>query len=342
MKARTIVIHSLLFIATFATCMMAGAQWAFKDFWEITNWIYGIEYAALVMIFLSFHEFGHYFAARLHGVDVTLPYYIPFPFTFAINFGTFGAVIKTRTPILSRKALFDIGVAGPLAGFVVCVLYLIYGLNNLPPIDFIYAIHPEYLLEHNGIIPSHGLYFGNTILYSSLSNLIATGNGFLPPMNEIYHYPFLNVGWFGLFVTTLNMMPIGQLDGGHISYAMFGRKIQFKIAKITWWILMTIGFFAILSFVREFLSLQSDIKFVIFLKDIFLTPLNFLYNLFPIAFQGWGGWLIWGLIAKFFIKLRHPRVEDESPIGTKRIIIGWISFVILFLSFSYSGIYIIE
>lgn len=342
MKFRTILIHLLLFGATFVTCMMAGSQWAYKEFWEITNWYYGLEYAILIMTFLSFHEFGHYFAARLHGVDVTLPYYIPFPFTFTINFGTFGALIKTRTPILSRKALFDIGVAGPLSGFVVCVIYLAYGLYNLPPIDFLYNIHPEYLLEHGGEIPTHGLHFGSTLLYSLMTNFIDTSNGFLPPLNEIYHYPFLNVGWFGLFVTTLNMMPLGQLDGGHISYAMFGKKMHSKIAKITWWLLMSIGFLSILSFFRELLSLQTDIKIVIILKDIFLQPLEFLYNLFPIAFMGWGGWLVWGVIAKFFIKLHHPPVEDESPIGTKRMIIGWISFVILFMSFSYSGIYIIE
>ncbi len=342
MTSLRLFIHILLFAATFLTCMIAGSQWAYKEFWEVTNWYYGIEYAVLMLTFLTAHEFGHYIAARIHGVDVTLPYYIPFPFTFTINFGTFGAVIKTRTPIMSRKALFDIGVAGPLAGFAVCIIYLIYGINNLPGIEFIYSIHPEYITDHAGEIPSHGLHFGGTLLYSLLVEWFYTGNGFLPPMNEIYHYPYLNVGWFGLFVTTLNMMPLGQLDGGHISYAMFGRKNQFLIARVFWYVLMAIGLLSLVAFARQFLAIPSESRFIASLQDIFFVPLETVYSFAPWLFQGWTGWLIWGLIAKFFIKLKHPPVENEAPIGKTRMIIGWFSFVVLLLSFSYTGIYIIE
>lgn len=334
-------LHILLFLITFISCMIAGAQWAFKDYTNVMNWHYGLTYAILIMTFLTAHEFGHYFAAKLHKVDATLPYYIPFPIPGFVNFGTFGAVIKTRSPILSRKALFDIGIAGPIAGFVVSLIFLIYGFATLPGIDFIYHLHPEYLTLYAGQIPKTNLHFGDTALYWILAKVFANPNGFLPPMNEIYHYPFLNVGWFGLFVTSLNMLPMGQLDGGHIIYAMFG-KIHSKIARIFWYFLLLLGFFGLLGLLYDMLSMTYADSIVIFIQDTLMPILSWIRYNAPWIMNSWLGWLFWAIITKFFIKLDHPPVHDNSDLGVLRKTLGWFAILILILSFAYNGIYIIE
>ncbi|MFP4529613.1 MAG: site-2 protease family protein [Candidatus Kapaibacterium sp.] len=334
-------IHIGLFALTFLSCMMAGAQWAFKDFTEITNWHYGLTYAILIMTFLSAHEFAHYAASRLHGVDASLPFFIPLPIPYIVNFGTLGAVIKTRSRIPSRRALFDIGVSGPIAGFIVCFGFLLYGLATLPPIDYLYNIHPEYL-ENGGKIPETSLFFGDTLLYWIMTELFANPDGFLPPMNEIYHYPFLNVGWFGLFVTTLNMLPLGQLDGGHVTYAMFGRRNHAKIARVVWWAMVAIGCGSLLGLIHESLQVDSTGAVMQILRAALLPPLSWIADSAPFIFRGWGGWLFWALITRVFIKLDHPPVGASGSIGRGRMTLGWIALVILLMSFSYNGIYYIE
>ena len=157
-----IVLHIVLFAATFLTCMMAGAQWAMHDPFQIENWSAGLTYAILLMTFLSAHEFGHYIAARMHGVDATLPFFIPVPSSL-MPFGTFGALIKTRSRITSRKVLFDIGVAGPLAGFAVCLVILVVGVITLPGVESLYAMHPEF--QPTGIVPTSGMTFGDNLLF---------------------------------------------------------------------------------------------------------------------------------------------------------------------------------
>lgn len=341
-KTKKLIVFFLLLIVTFVTCMVAGTQWAYKDYLEVTNWHYGIEYALLVIIFLSAHEFGHYIAARIHKVDATLPYYIPFPLTISINFGTFGAVIKTKTPIPNRRAMFDIGVAGPIAGFIVCTIYLIYGLMTLPGIDYIYHLHPEYIFHNGGRIPETGLFFGDTLYFHIFSKIFANQNGYLPPMNEIYHYPFLNVAWFGLFVTSLNMLPMGQLDGGHTIFAMFGEKIHYLIARIVFWILLFIGIGATLGVIYLIFQYEADSNWLLQLKNIFFPALDFINKHFPFVYKGWTGWLLWAILAKFAIKLKHPPVNDNTPLNPIRIAIGIFAILILVFSFSYNGIYILD
>lgn len=342
LSTKPFLIFIVLFVATFITCTMAGVQWVMKSPYEISNWQYGITYAILIMTFLSFHEFGHYFASKYHKVQASLPYYIPFPFTFTLNFGTMGAVIRTRTMIPSRKALFDIGIAGPIAGFVVSLSFLIYGLITLPGIEYVYQIHPEYLLNNYGNIPNTGVHFGNSLLFMILRDFFANPNGFMPPMNEIYHYPFLNVGWFGLFVTTLNMLPIGQLDGGHVVFAMFGRKHSL-IARIMWWFMVIIGTGAILGVIYEFLKLEYSYSIINYIKDIFLPFFNWINLKFPFVMSGWLGWLAWAIITKLFIKLDHPPVYDNSKLGFGRMILGYLSILLLLIMcFNVTGVYIVE
>ncbi len=342
MKQRYLL-HLTLFVLTFFSVSLAGVQWLGKDFTELTNINYGFTYGLLIIFFLSAHEFGHYIASRVHGVQATLPFFIPLPPApgFPSLFGTMGAVIKTRSAIMSRKALFDIGVSGPIAGFIVSLAYLIYGFINLPTIDYIYNIHPEYLLYNNGEIPTGSLHFGDTLLYYLLAKIFANPDGFLPPMNEMYHYLYLNAGWFGLFVTSLNMIPIGQLDGGHVVYAMFGRDKQIKIARISWWIIFSLGLLAILgTFYNLVININNDSSFI-FLK-VLLGPLNWLHIRVPFLFEMWPGWLFWAFITRLFIKIEHPPIPSDDELSKGRKIIGWFSLIILLLSLSYNGIYIID
>ena len=331
-KKPKFILASILFILTFLSCVVAGLSWAGIEEINAFSLQIGLTYAILIMVFLLAHELGHYFAARYHKVDVTLPYFIPFP--FFSPFGTMGAFIKTKTPIVSRKVLFDIGASGPLVGFVFCFLFLIIGLLTCPPLDYLYTIHPEYQYSQ---WDTSGLYFGDTILFELMKHIVSAPS-YLPPMNEIYHYPFLCVGWFGMFVTAMNLLPFGQLDGGHILYAMFGKK-QHLIANISWWLLLILSLGSGFGYLYSLLQIDIPGFFFITLQDYFLPVLEWIQQNATWYFMGWSGWLFWAFLSRFFIKLPHPIVEDDEPIGTKRVVLGWIAIVIFFLTFTYNGIY---
>lgn len=306
-KKDNYLLHIGLFIITFITTTIAGAEWTTGTFgpYEIGTLLKGLPYSITIMLIISFHEFGHYFAAKYHHISASLPFYIPFPPTpYFINFGTMGAVIRTRERIYSRKAMFDIGVAGPLAGFAVCLVILIYGFTHVPGMNYILSIHPDYLQPDygkNGL----SLVFGDSILFSTLRAVFADTTKFFPPMSEIYHYPFLCVGWFGLFITSMNMIPVGQLDGGHISYTMFGEVRSFKISAVAFIILFVMGVFGIVDALME---LGMGI--------------------------GWSGWLFWSLILYFIIRLKHPPVPDPVPLDRGRMMIGYLALFIFVISFS--------
>jgi membrane-associated protease RseP (regulator of RpoE activity) len=295
------LINILLFIATFFTTTLAGVFWANQDPFQLYNFSAGLTYSVLLLAVISAHEFGHYFAARIHNIDVTLPFYIPFPFLFLNPFGTMGAVIKMKSRVQSRKSLFDIGVAGPISGWVVAMTFLIIGYLTLPPISFLYSLHPEY--QSTGI-PTTGLTFGYNIVFWVFEKIFAGPKVFIPPMNEIYHYPFLCVGWFGLLITALNMMPVGQLDGGHISYTMFGDKHKI-IAYIIFALLVIFGLAGLIPLLGVNLNIGSV------------------------------NWLVWAILVFFIIKIKHPPIVGDfnEPLGTFRTILGWISFVIFVISF---------
>lgn len=302
MTVRKLFIHAGLFIATFFTTTVAGVAWLNIDPFELSNFVHGLEYSIPLLFILTCHEFGHYFAARYHRVDATLPYYIPMPtIPGLLNFGTFGAVIRTKSPVPSKKVMFDIGVAGPIAGFIATVIVLIYGFTHLPEKEFILLIHPDYFTaESSGL----GLRFGSSLLYDFFSMVLPDGTTeFIPPMTEMYHYPYLTAGWFGLFVTSMNLIPVGQLDGGHLSYAMFGdrHRIVSNVAGGSIFLLGAAGLLPLVGIETNF---------------------------------GWTGWILWTLILLFVVKLYHPPVADETALDPLRRTIGWITFGILVLSFS--------
>jgi len=300
-------LHIGLFLITFVTTTIAGVEWTTGTMgpYEFEILAKGLPYSLSILFMLGVHEFGHYFAALYHKVKATLPYFIPFPpIPGFFHFGTLGAVIKTRTPVSNNKAMFDIGVAGPIAGFVACLILLVYGFLNLPGEEYILQIHPDYFTPEYGE-GALSLEFGDTILFAALRELLTSPDQFVPPMSEIYHYPFLCVGWFGLFVTAMNMIPVGQLDGGHIVYSMFGEKIHEVIASISMLFLFVFGSLGLFS---SLMDLENSI--------------------------GWTGWLFWGFILYFFIKVKHPPVQNFEKLSNGRMILGYVSLIVLLLSFS--------
>ena len=240
-------------------------------------WIIGVPYALTLLTILGVHEMGHYVMARRHKAETTLPYFIPMP----IGLGTMGAVIRLKSPIKNRKQLFDIGVAGPLAGLAVAIPLLIIGLS-ISPVTRASRFSPD---------PFH---VGNSILYALLK--FATKGEWLPSG----HYDVaLNAiafpAWFGLIVTMINLLPIGQLDGGHVIFSMFGRW-QWKIAVIAEIVLLVMGVY--LAFTT-----------------------GQLLNV----------WIVWAILVQVF-GLRHPPpLDDLTPLDRKRRLIGWMTIAIFFL-----------
>jgi len=256
-----------LFLATCVTTFLTG--WLGNGTWQAGLWYGG----AIISILLA-HEMGHYLMCKKYGISATLPFFIPFP--PVINpFGTLGAVIKMESQIPSRKALFDVAVAGPLAG-----LFL-----TMPAIYF--GIQLSEIVESQPVEASGMIYLGESFLFAKLSNLAV---GVLPENQDVMLHPLAYAGWAGLFVTALNLLPIGQLDGGHIVYALIGRG--HKLVATT----ALIAFGGITIFI----------------------------------FHGW----ILLLIMLIWFGYKHPPTMDETPVDTKRIVIGVITLLIFLLSFT--------
>jgi len=174
---------------------------------SVRNLWLGIPYSASIMLILGAHEFGHYFAARKHKVPVSLPYFIPFPLP---PIGTMGAAIRLKAPVKNRKALFDVGASGPLAGLAVAIPILIIGLSMSPV-----QAYPDHAYSVEG----------NSILYW-LAKLVVKGQILPAESQDVFLNQMAWAGWVGLLVTGLNLIPVGQLDGGHIAYTLFGKRAR--------------------------------------------------------------------------------------------------------------------
>jgi membrane-associated protease RseP (regulator of RpoE activity) len=182
-------IHIFLFILTVASTLFVG----------------GPAYSITIILILLGHEMGHYFMSRRYGVRATLPYFLPFPFS---PFGTLGAVIRMESTISSRKTLFDTGVAGPFTSLLLSIPAITIGLR-------LSEVIPTSQLKEGTIR------LGDPLLFSLIQRLVM---GEVSENYDILLHPIGYAGWVGLFVTALNLLPVGQLDGGHIAYALFGRK----------------------------------------------------------------------------------------------------------------------
>ena len=220
-------INLVLFIATVLSTLYVGAQYEVGDPTQVWRQLWlGWKFSLSLLLILGAHELGHYFAARYHKVPVSLPYFIPMLSRFSL-IGTMGAFIRLKAPVKNRRALLDVGAAGPLAGMVFALPILWYGLATSPV----------------GPLPTDGyLLEGNSILYA-LSKIMIFGR-FLPAdgidvsLNQIAW-----AGWVGLLVTGLNLIPVGQLDGGHVAYVLWGQKAR----QLFWPVMISLGLLVIFT-----------------------------------------------------------------------------------------------
>lgn len=380
-EVKTRIIQLVLLLVTLITTTIAGAEWIFgksiyalnegggltiNTHYSLSDFATGLPFSMAFILILSVHEFGHYLTARYHQIKTSLPYYIPLP-PFPLFFGTLGALIRIRQRIPTTTKNFDIGIAGPLAGFVAAIIILAYGFINLPPPEYIFLVHPEY--KQFGLNYAEHVYtaeflkggadivLGNNILFQMLANLLADPIR-MPNGHEIMHYPFLFAGYLSLVFTALNLMPIGQLDGGHVVYGLFGSKGHRWIASI---VFIVFVFFAGIGVIRPGLgdelmwSLPLYLGFLYFtckglgfeMKTTVIVSLTiFLVQYLLVmaipTLEGFQGWLLFAFLLGRFVGVRHPGAEVEEPLSMERKILGWIALVILVLCFTPNPIEIIN
>ncbi len=287
-------LHALLLLLTLLTTSIVGSEMAHSfaagrsfDFetdlmgyarlWHDPSFLIdGLPFSLTLLTILMAHEMGHYLTARYYKVDATLPFFLPAPTLI----GTFGAFIRIRSAILSKRILFDIGVGGPLAGFAMLILPLIAGVSMSK------VVHG---------IGSHGeLVFGTPLIVRLFEWIIFPG----VPVGDIYLHPVARAAWVGLLATALNLLPIGQLDGGHVLYAFLGEKTRI-------WSRFAVGILAVLGLVQLFTS----------------------------AYKMGYMWLFWAVFLLIF-GMRHPAIVDPSPVGRTRTWLGVLALVIFILSFT--------
>lgn len=256
-------LNVILFIATFASITFTGST-----FYGSFDLILGLKFAVALMFVLGSHEMGHFIASKRWGMKASLPYFIPFPTII----GTLGAVIRQRGVIKSRRALLEIGASGPLAGVVAALIVTYIGLK-LPV--------PELSVEGGG-----GIMLGEPLLFRFVAGVAGfTGE---------YIHPVAFAGWVGMFVTALNLIPVGQLDGGHVMRAMLGNRAD-AISRIFPFVLLAAGYF---------------------FKD------------------SGGIWFFWAILAFFFSMQRHPKPYDDSPLPLRYLFLGMVTFAVGILCFT--------
>ena len=234
----------------------------------------GATFSAALLAILFSHEMGHYLACRYYKVNATLPYFIPAPPLFLA--GTFGAFIKIRSPIPSRRALFDIGLAGPLAGFVVAVPLSVIGVLTIGA-----PVEPK----------DHLIFFNDPLLFRWIAKLAGIPLDPNSPTN-----PYYMAAWLGLLVTSLNLMPVGQLDGGHGTFALFGSRAHKLIGRLA------------------------------FISVSVLAVLGFWWHGSPSGF-------LYAVLLGIMMKVPHPQPAVMEPLGTKRILIAIVTLIVFVLCF---------
>ena len=301
-RSRRYWLHALLLLLTLLTTLVVGARLEYNFANNLPafdadslvfplfhpQWVWqhparlllGLPFSLALMGILLAHEFGHFILAERYGVYATLPYFIPAP-TFI---GTFGALIRIKSPIRSRKALFDIGIAGPIAGFLVAVPVLFWGLALSKPMP---ASATDSAIE-----------FGYPLIFHIVNRALAPFIHHPTPLSNLYLHPIAVAAWVGMFATALNLLPGGQLDGGHITYAVSPRAHK-GVTRTTIAILVFLGF---LGFYRPGGRALS-----------------------------WPGWLLWGVILAF-TGMRHPDVPPWPPIDRKRCWLAVVAVLLLVLT----------
>jgi membrane-associated protease RseP (regulator of RpoE activity) len=286
--------HVVLLLLTFVTTTLVGAEF-YASFVAgagqsavplppLTVLLaHGLWYSLGVLIILGTHEFGHYYACRYYGIDASLPYFIPFWLGGIFTPGTLGAVIRIRQPIPTKRQFFDVGIAGPIAGFVVLVPVLVLGMS----LSDVVALPPDF----------KGYEFGEPLLFKFVAWLFF---GTVPAGHTVNLHPAGWAAWFGLLATALNLCPMGQLDGGHISYAVFGRRSS----------IITVGIAA------------SLVALMAYSLIVLHSPSYLLWTILVVAML-----VIMGP--------HHPRVLDENqPLDSGRLWLAALAAAILIVSFT--------
>lgn len=312
--ARTWIKHFLLLLATMVTATIAGVLYPFGSIdslpatdpqtWTevvdlilslpsnyilligsalselLTNPILlrdGLSFSLSLLFILISHEMGHYIACRIYGVDATLPFFIPTPPMIGPA-GTFGAFIKIMSPMPSRKAVFDIGVAGPIAGFIALIPITFIGISQMKPLS------AEVLNLPGGLTFTDPLFSRFVGAIVGVDPTSSSGN------------PFYFAAWIGLLVTALNLIPSGQLDGGHAIYAIFGKRVHFFTGRIAFVVMTAVAIF------------------------------GFIY------FNSPSGFLV-AVLLGIMTRIRHPEPHDQTPLDAKRKLIAFLTLVIFILCF---------
>ncbi|MBN1611467.1 MAG: site-2 protease family protein [Polyangiaceae bacterium] len=294
----------VLFVATAASVWLMGwLQATGEKLHGAAAQVQAAAFAVPVMAILLAHEFGHYFAARLHRVPTSLPYFIPFPIPGLSLFGTLGAVILMPGRIRSSRALLDIGAAGPLSGMAVAVPAMLVGLSKSKVIE---KSTTDFIQE------------GQSLLYMALKWLSV---GPLGPNQDVSIHPTAFAAWFGFFLTFLNLVPFAQLDGGHVAYALFGR-LHHTIAR---WILYLPAVMVLVNLWLHGLPVITEA----------LRPGHdpVRWTRMISALSPWVMAWILLLVVKSISGLEHPPVDDEK-LGLGRRIVAWATlalFVLLFM-----------
>ena len=360
-KPKEYLIHGTLFFLTLFTTTLAGGEWIYgksilASGEAALTWPYFLKSLHFSIPFIGIllvHELGHLFTSIYHKVRCTLPFFIPawLGFLGSPSLGTFGAIIQMKGRVNSRKKYFDIGIAGPLAGFVLAFGVLTYGMLTLPPADYIYEIHPEYA---NPDFQGYGedvleFELGNNLLFWGMGELLADPER-LPQLSEMIHYPYLFAGYLALFFTALNLLPMGQLDGGHVLFGLFPRRhVQISLGVFTLFLA-----FAGLGVIRPSLPVEELlIRIPLYLGFLYfclsksgLTSLNrltialslaaaqYLLSFFYPNLEGYQGWLFFAFLLGRVMGLVHPEVVGFQAVNSKRKVLGWIALLIFILCFS--------
>jgi membrane-associated protease RseP (regulator of RpoE activity) len=287
--------NGVLFLATVGTTVLSGAGFAGFSGDGIPGLVLaGLSYSTSILAILLAHEMGHYLQARAWRVDSTLPYFIPMP----TSFGTLGALIRLRSPIPSRDAVLDIGAGGPIAGALVAVPLYAWGLAHsevravgemaVGNTGSIWSIAQALLQGETLSWGGDTMVFGDSLLTYGLQRLVI---GPLAPGYDVFVHPVALAAWLGLFVTTLNLIPIGQLDGGHVTYAWLGERGALRLSRLVSWALLAAGIFVSLN------------------------------------------WLVWWLLTRLVIGLRHPPAIVDEPITGGRRAVAVASMLLFLLTF---------
>lgn len=413
-KHKQLLIHLSLFLITMITTTLAGAEWMYSKylFWlsgdlkmHWSDFVGGLHFSIPFILILTVHEFGHYFTAKYYNIRVTLPYFIPMwlGFLLMISFGTMGAFIRIKDSIYSLKHYFDVGISGPLAGFVVALGVIAYGYTHLPAPEQIFEIHPEYeeygldyadhvytyafgrkqdslrylderatdslafMAENTGEewsyrsfdpMPSYpSMYFEKPLLFKLFERYVVADISRIPPKQEVMHNPYLLAGLLALFFTALNLLPIGQLDGGHILFGLLGAKNHAIVSKVLFTgflfyaglglisfndlqdvgidssvnFLVSIGAYLYFLYICSYSMFEGKLERLLFATILF-TVQYMVHYLFGVV--GYSGWLLFALVLGRFLGVVHPPVLDNTPLPLERKVLGWLALIVFILCFT--------